>query len=104
CFPPRRSSDLPLMFMSISLVKKLPVFRQNTELTNKTRQNIAHQHTEAAVRGASPVLPSCSFRVMDTFSPVEADPLPTAYYRYMEKSVEDLEADAEYDMDEEDVA
>ena len=38
--------------MSISLVKELPVFKQNTEFTNKTRQNIAHQHTEAAVRGA----------------------------------------------------
>ena len=46
------SGVMTLMFMSISLVKKLPVFRQNTELTNKTRQNIAHQHTEAAVRGA----------------------------------------------------
>ena len=43
---------MTLMFMSISLVKELPVFKQNTELTNKTRQNIAHQHTEAAVRGA----------------------------------------------------
>ena len=40
------------MFMSISLVRELPVLRQNTELTNKTRQNITHQHTEAAVRGA----------------------------------------------------
>ena len=43
---------MTLMFMSISLVKELPVFKQNTEFTNKTRQNIAHQHIEAAVRGA----------------------------------------------------
>ena len=40
------------MFMNSSLVKELPVLRQNIELTNKTRQNIAHQHTEAAVGSA----------------------------------------------------
>ena len=49
----RLSGVVTLMFMSISLVRELPVLRQNTELTNKTRQNITHQHTEAAVRGAT---------------------------------------------------
>uniref|UniRef100_A0A671W5K9 Bromodomain and PHD finger containing 3 n=1 Tax=Sparus aurata TaxID=8175 RepID=A0A671W5K9_SPAAU len=49
-------------------------------------------------------LPEPKFHVLETFTPVEAPPLPTAYYRYIERSAEEQEAEAEYDMDEEDTA
>ncbi|CAK6955056.1 bromodomain and PHD finger-containing protein 3 isoform X1 [Scomber scombrus] len=49
-------------------------------------------------------LPEPKFRVLETFTPVEAPPLPTAYYRFIERSQEEQETEAEYDMDEEDVA
>nr|XP_046251767.1 bromodomain and PHD finger-containing protein 3 isoform X3 [Scatophagus argus] len=49
-------------------------------------------------------LPEPTFHVLETFVPVEAPPLPTAYYRYIERVAEDQEAEAEYDMDEEDAA
>ncbi|XP_069550099.1 bromodomain and PHD finger-containing protein 3 [Brachyistius frenatus] len=49
-------------------------------------------------------LPEPKFRVLETFKPAEAPPLPAAYYRYIERSVEEQEAEAEYDMDEEDTA
>ncbi|XP_022066358.1 bromodomain and PHD finger-containing protein 3 isoform X2 [Acanthochromis polyacanthus] len=49
-------------------------------------------------------LPDPKFRVLETFTPVEAPPLPAAYYRYIERSPEEQEAEAEYDMDEEDTA
>ncbi|KAG7456507.1 bromodomain and PHD finger-containing protein 3-like isoform X1 [Solea senegalensis] len=49
-------------------------------------------------------LPEPKFRVLEAFLPVEAPPLPTAYYRYIERSAEEQEAIAEYDMDEEDAA
>uniref|UniRef100_A0A3B5B9D2 Bromodomain and PHD finger-containing protein 3-like n=1 Tax=Stegastes partitus TaxID=144197 RepID=A0A3B5B9D2_9TELE len=49
-------------------------------------------------------LPDPKFRVLETFTPVEAPPLPAAYYRYIERSAEEQEAEAEYDMDEEDTA
>ncbi|XP_071772756.2 bromodomain and PHD finger-containing protein 3 [Centroberyx gerrardi] len=49
-------------------------------------------------------LPEPKFRVLEAFKPVEAPPLPTAYYRYIERSAEEQEAEAEYDMDEEDIA
>lgn len=48
-------------------------------------------------------LPEPQFRLLETFIPVEAPPLPAAYYRYIETSAEE-EAEAEYDMDEEDTA
>ncbi|XP_017580653.1 bromodomain and PHD finger-containing protein 3 isoform X1 [Pygocentrus nattereri] len=49
-------------------------------------------------------LPKPTFRKLDTFTPSEAPSLPVAYYRYVEKSTEELETEAEYDMDEEDMA
>ncbi|KAI4824403.1 hypothetical protein KUCAC02_012916 [Chaenocephalus aceratus] len=49
-------------------------------------------------------LPEPKFHVLETFKPVEAPPLPAAYYRYIERSAEDQEAEAQYDMDDEDTA
>lgn len=49
-------------------------------------------------------LPEPTFLVLETFTPVEAAPLPTAYYRYIECSADEQEVKAEYDMDEEDAA
>ncbi|KAM7170284.1 bromodomain and PHD finger-containing protein 3 isoform 1-T1 [Macrochelys suwanniensis] len=54
--------------------------------------------------GTSFHLPQPSFQVMDSFSQPDAPPLPAAYYRYIEKPPEDLDAEVEYDMDEEDLA
>uniref|UniRef100_A0A671QCX7 Bromodomain and PHD finger-containing protein 3-like n=1 Tax=Sinocyclocheilus anshuiensis TaxID=1608454 RepID=A0A671QCX7_9TELE len=49
-------------------------------------------------------LPKPTFREQESYEPVEAPPRPSAYYRYIEKSGEEMEMDAEYDMDEEDMA
>ncbi|XP_077911534.1 bromodomain and PHD finger-containing protein 3 isoform X3 [Halichoerus grypus] len=54
--------------------------------------------------GTSFHLPQPSFRMVDSGSQPEAPPLPAAYYRYIEKPPEDLDAEVEYDMDEEDLA
>uniref|UniRef100_A0A8D2GHZ9 Bromodomain and PHD finger containing 3 n=1 Tax=Theropithecus gelada TaxID=9565 RepID=A0A8D2GHZ9_THEGE len=54
--------------------------------------------------GTSFHLPQPSFRMVDSGVQPEAPPLPAAYYRYIEKPPEDLDAEVEYDMDEEDLA
>jgi len=51
-FGNKSTGVVTLIFMSSSLVKEFRMLSQNTEFTNKTRQNNAHQHTEAAIRGA----------------------------------------------------
>ncbi|XP_039179198.1 bromodomain and PHD finger-containing protein 3 isoform X3 [Crotalus tigris] len=54
--------------------------------------------------GASFPLPQPSFRMIDSFSQLDAPPLPSAYYQYIEKPPEDVDAEVEYDLDEEDLA
>nr|XP_019944672.1 PREDICTED: bromodomain and PHD finger-containing protein 3-like isoform X2 [Paralichthys olivaceus] len=68
----------------------------NSHPQTPEKQHTTHHHHNT--------LPEPTFRVLETFTPVEAAPLPTAYYRYMERSAEEQEAEAEYDMDEEDTA
>ncbi|XP_034022156.1 bromodomain and PHD finger-containing protein 3 isoform X2 [Thalassophryne amazonica] len=49
-------------------------------------------------------LPEPTFRILSSACPSDAPPLPSAYYCYIEKSGEEQDRVAEYDMDEEDLA
>ncbi|XP_007570190.1 bromodomain and PHD finger-containing protein 3 isoform X1 [Poecilia formosa] len=74
---------------------------------SKNQCHISHPHTpekSSTSNSTHVTLPEPKFRVVESFTPVEAAPLPAAYYRYIECSPEDQETKAEYDMDEEDSA
>ncbi|CAH1392729.1 unnamed protein product [Nezara viridula] len=49
-------------------------------------------------------LPQPKFRIIDDYNIPDAPPRPAGYIRFIEKSVEDMEGEVEYDMDEEDSA
>ncbi|XP_026781208.2 peregrin isoform X2 [Pangasianodon hypophthalmus] len=51
--------------------------------------------------GPAVKLPEAVFRELDQDRP-DAPPRPTSYYRYIDKSVEELDEEVEYDIDEED--
>uniref|UniRef100_G1MQA7 Bromodomain and PHD finger containing 3 n=2 Tax=Meleagris gallopavo TaxID=9103 RepID=G1MQA7_MELGA len=79
-----------------------PLFPSKSKKTTSKgkKKESCSRHTS----GTSLHLPQPNFRVMDSFKQSDAPPLPAAYYRYIEKPPEDLDAEVEYDMDEEDLA
>ncbi|XP_015375238.1 PREDICTED: peregrin isoform X3 [Diuraphis noxia] len=49
-------------------------------------------------------LPQAAFKEIDNYNILQAPPMPNSYIRFIEKSVEELDTEVEYDMDEEDAA
>ncbi|XP_077456745.1 peregrin [Stigmatopora argus] len=65
----------------------------------KKKESSSHHH--GAQSGPAVKLPEAVFRELDQERP-DAPPRPTSYYRYIDKSVEELDEEVEYDIDEED--
>nr|CAD7442809.1 unnamed protein product [Timema bartmani] len=49
-------------------------------------------------------LPEPHFTILDSYNISDAPPMPKSYIRFIERSTEELDAEVEYDMDEEDSA
>lgn len=65
---------------------------------NKLKKEMTNGHV--AIK-----LPEAQFKVVDDYvKPANVRPRPLSYYRYIEKSSEELDEEIEYDMDEEDHA
>uniref|UniRef100_A0AAZ1XS18 Bromodomain and PHD finger containing, 1 n=1 Tax=Oreochromis aureus TaxID=47969 RepID=A0AAZ1XS18_OREAU len=65
----------------------------------KKKDGLSHHHS--AQSGPAVKLPEAVFRELDQDRP-DAPPRPLSYYRYIDKSVEELDEEVEYDIDEED--
>uniref|UniRef100_A0A8C6TN20 Bromodomain and PHD finger containing, 1 n=1 Tax=Neogobius melanostomus TaxID=47308 RepID=A0A8C6TN20_9GOBI len=65
----------------------------------KKRESSSYHHS--AQSGPAVKLPEAVFRELDQDRP-DAPLRPSSYYRYIEKSVEELDEEVEYDIDEED--
>uniref|UniRef100_W5MZ00 Bromodomain and PHD finger containing 3 n=1 Tax=Lepisosteus oculatus TaxID=7918 RepID=W5MZ00_LEPOC len=102
CNSNKENSEQPL-FPSSKPGRKPPATKGKKKDTAKhSSSSSSHHHPNSHTPHHA--LPKPTFHILDSYAPSEAPPLPAAYYRYMEKSAEELDAEAEYDMDEEDFA
>uniref|UniRef100_A0A672YHH5 Bromodomain and PHD finger containing, 1 n=1 Tax=Sphaeramia orbicularis TaxID=375764 RepID=A0A672YHH5_9TELE len=67
----------------------------------KGKEKKKTEHHHSAQSGPAVKLPEAVFRELDQERP-DAPPRPSSYYRYIDKSVEELDEEVEYDIDEED--
>lgn len=70
---------------------------KNADVVQKIRKE-----TTGAASHPTPKLPEAMYKVVEDYiRPNHIKPIPTSYYRYIEKSNDELDDEIEYDMDEE---
>ncbi|XP_013401119.1 peregrin-like isoform X1 [Lingula anatina] len=71
----------------------------------KTGKQIDNTKLKKEPSAATNKLPEPAFKVLEDYvKPPPAPPRPASYYRFIEKSVDEMDDEVEYDMDEEDYA
>ncbi|XP_068598156.1 bromodomain and PHD finger-containing protein 3 [Brachionichthys hirsutus] len=82
--------------------------RSGKNASHQNQRSGSEQHTGSTNSLQHPShqspLPEPTFRLLSPVCPAEVPPLPAAYYCYVERSLEEQDSVAEYDMDEEDLA
>lgn len=73
-------------------------------LHKKTPKPVVEPVARKEEKPSPPKLPEASFTIIETWSQPDAPERPNSYYRFIEKSPDEMEDEVEYDMDEDDFA
>ncbi|XP_050443601.1 peregrin isoform X2 [Adelges cooleyi] len=87
----------------IPIISKLDYLKQGKKIKTPSRTTaitLALSKSKEAVQN----LPQAAYNEVDSYNILQAPPMPNSYIRFIEKSVEELDTEVEYDMDEEDAA
>jgi bromodomain and PHD finger-containing protein 1 len=84
----------------LDVTENFPIIsRSNYDLTHSNRTPV-----KAKTKDLVCALPQPCFKILDDYNITNAPPKPVGYIRFIEKSVDDMDEEVEYDLDEEDVA
>jgi len=76
----------------------------HTSSSKKKSSKAKSTATPAAPAELRVALPEPCFKILENYNIADAQPRPTAYIRFIERSAEEMDGEVEYDMDEEDTA
>lgn len=94
--------DIDGKSIKVSIEDPIPVYsKEEFEEMCKQSEGMCANHTDPPPEARVP-LPEASFKELESYNICDAPPRPNAYIRFIEKSLEELDGEVEYDVDEED--
>jgi len=85
-------------------LKQLERERERAAAAEEKAEKVENKDLQPVDKKVLQKLPEAQFREISDYNLPPAPPMPETYYKFVEKTAEEMDKEVEYDMDEEDVA